>query len=517
VNAGLIPLAAFLSILTSQSMSDTGSPHDVAVVWFRNDLRVHDNEALAEAATADRLLPVYVFDPRQFGRVEYGSRDSFRYTKTGAHRTRFLIESVRDLRSSLRTRGSDLLVRTGEPESVLTELATAVDADAVYFHTYPTPEESVLESTVKDRLRAAEVTPQGFWGHTLYHINDLPGSAYDVDDTYTPFRKNLERNATVRETVDAPSVSVPDLPAAVEEADGLGPGDVPGVTDLDPELTAVDPDERGVLPFEGGETAALSRLETYLWEGDRLRRYKKTRNRMLGADYSSKFSAWLNAGCLSPRRVYEEVKRYEDERVSNDSTYWLVFELLWRDFFQFQFLKHGIAHFTREGIRNRTDIDWRSEETEFRRWARGETGIPFIDANVRELNRTGYMSNRGRQNVASFFANNLRLDWRRGAAYFETQLVDYDPCSNYGNWAYIAGVGNDSRNRYFNILKQARKYDGNAEYVKHWLPELADLPPEYAHKPWQMGPQEQAQYGVELGIDYPRPMVDLEASYRKLR
>jgi deoxyribodipyrimidine photo-lyase len=258
-------------------------------------------------------------------------------------------------------------------------------------------------------------------------------------------------------------------------------------------------------------------LETYLWEGDRLRRYKKTRNGMLGADYSSKFSAWLNAGCLSPRRVYEEVKRYEDERVSNDSTYWLVFELLWRDFFQFQFLKHGTAHFTREGIRNRTDIDWRSEETEFRRWARGETGIPFIDANVRELNRTGYMSNRGRQNVASFFANNLRLDWRRGAAYFETQLVDYDPCSNYGNWAYIAGVGNDSRNRYFNILKQARKYDGNAEYVKHWLPELADLPPEYAHKPWQMGPQEQAQYGVELGIDYPRPMGDLKPAYLKLR
>jgi deoxyribodipyrimidine photo-lyase len=136
---------------------------------------------------------------------------------------------------------------------------------------------------------------------------------------------------------------------------------------------------------------------------------------------------------------------------------------------------------------------------------------------MRELNETGYMSNRGRQNVASFLANNLRVDWRRGAAYFETQLVDYDPCSNYGNWAYIAGVGNDSRDRYFNVVKQARKYDSGAEYVTHWLPELEPLPPEYAHEPWTLSPEEQAEYGVDIGVDYPEPMIDLEASYEKLR
>jgi deoxyribodipyrimidine photo-lyase len=136
---------------------------------------------------------------------------------------------------------------------------------------------------------------------------------------------------------------------------------------------------------------------------------------------------------------------------------------------------------------------------------------------MRELNETGFMSNRGRQNVASFLANNLRLDWRRGAAYFEARLVDYDPCSNYGNWAYIAGVGNDSRDRYFNIVKQARKYDTDAEYVTHWLPELDPLPPESAHEPWTLSRDEQAEYGVELGVDYPEPMVDLEQSYQKLR
>ncbi|ELK51716.1 deoxyribodipyrimidine photolyase, partial [Haloferax sp. BAB-2207] len=269
------------------------------------------------------------------------------------------------------------------------------------------------------------------------------------------------------------------------------------------------PDDRGVLPFDGGETAALDRVESYIWAGDHLREYKETRNGLLGADYSSKFSPWLNEGCLSSRYVKAEVDRYEARRVENDSTYWLVFELRWRDFFQFQFAKHGSDCFHREGIRERTDIDWRRDDAKFERWAAGKTGIPFVDANMRELNATGYMSNRGRQNAASFLANDLRLDWRRGAAYFETRLVDYDPASNYGNWAYIAGVGNDSRDRSFDVRWQANRYDEDAEYVKTWLPELDAVPAEYAHEPWKLSEAEQASYGVELGVDYPEPIVDI--------
>jgi deoxyribodipyrimidine photo-lyase len=136
---------------------------------------------------------------------------------------------------------------------------------------------------------------------------------------------------------------------------------------------------------------------------------------------------------------------------------------------------------------------------------------------MRELNETGYMSNRGRQNAASFLANSLRIDWRRGAAYFETQLVDFDPCSNYGNWAYIAGIGNDSRNSYFNIVKQARKYDADGEYTRTWLPELSGLPADATHEPWELSEKQQRAYGVELGVDYPEPMVDLEASYEQFR
>jgi deoxyribodipyrimidine photo-lyase len=133
-----------------------------------------------------------------------------------------------------------------------------------------------------------------------------------------------------------------------------------------------------------------------------------------------------------------------------------------------------------------------------------------------ELNRTGYVSNRARQIAASFLANNLRIDWRRGAAYFERRLVDYDPASNYGNWAYIAGVGNDSRNRHFDVLSQAEKYDPDGAFVKRWLPALSDVPADVVHEPWTLSPADQTRYGVQLGVDYPEPVVDLEASYEKL-
>jgi deoxyribodipyrimidine photo-lyase len=483
-----------------------------ALVWFRRDLRLHDNEALARVAAADELLPVSVIDPRHYGSRPYGGADSFRFEKTGPHRARFRCESLSDLRASLRDRGSDLVVREGRAEEVLPALADRVDADVVSLHTWPTPEESGVESATKARLREDGVEVRRAWGHTLYHVNDLPTPYTDIPDTYTPFRKAVERESSVREQVPTPSL--PPLPDAVGAS--LDPGDVPDPGDLvagDP----VAPDDRGVLPFEGGETAALDRVESYVWDEDRLREYKETRNGLLGADYSSKLSPWLNEGCLSPRYVHDEVRRYESVRVENDSTYWLLFELLWRDFFQFQAAKHGAQFFARPGIRERHDVDWRDDDAAFERWAAGETGVPFVDANMRELKRTGYMSNRGRQNVASFLANNLRLDWRRGAAYFETQLVDYDPASNYGNWAYVAGVGNDSRDRYFNVVKQARSYDPDAAYVTHWLPELAPLPPEYAHEPWTLRREEQAEYGVELGVDYPEPMIDLERSYEKLR
>jgi deoxyribodipyrimidine photo-lyase len=489
---------------------------DTALWWVRNDARLHDNAALEAAADADRLLPVYVVDPRHYGQQPYGGRASFQFEKTGPYRARFRREAVADLRASLDDAGSALLVREGRPDEVLPAVAAAVDADAVHFQALPAPEERDAAGAVVSALASDGVRTASHWTHTLHHVADLPDGIDGIADTFTPFRQSVENDSRVREPIPEPELpGTPDLGGL----DGDGLGSFPSFDDLG--LSEPEYDDRGVLGFEGGESAGLDRLEQYVWEGDHLRAYKQTRNGMLGPDYSSKLSPWLNAGCLSPRYVKREVDRYEDERTSNDSTYWLLFELRWRDFMAFQTAKHGGQFFALNGIRERDDIDWELPDADpaareqFERWARGETGIPFVDANMRELNETGYMSNRGRQNVASFLANSLRVDWRRGAAYFETQLVDYDPGSNYGNWAYVAGVGNDSRNSYFDVVKQARNYDGDGEYVRHWLPELRGLQPAYVHEPWEMDREEQAAYGVVLGEDYPEPMVDLEATYEE--
>jgi deoxyribodipyrimidine photo-lyase len=268
------------------------------------------------------------------------------------------------------------------------------------------------------------------------------------------------------------------------------------------------------MKFQGGETAGLDRLKNYIWEQDCLKNYKETRNGMLGENYSSKFSPWLALGCLSPRLIYNTVQTYEKERVKNDSTYWLIFELLWRDYFKFIALKHGNKIFYPQGLQG-ISIPWKYNPKQFEQWQRGITGFPLVDANMRELLTTGFMSNRGRQNVASFLTKNLGINWQRGAEWFESLLIDYDVCSNWGNWNYNAGVGNDARGfRYFNILKQSQDYDPNGDYIKHWLPELKDLPPSKVHQPWKLLPVEQKRFRVILGVDYPQPMVDLEQSVK---
>jgi len=475
-----------------------------ALVWIRNDLRVRDHEPLRAAAEQhDRVVPVYCFDPRHFGTT------MFDLPKTGAVRARFLRESVADLRSSLRELGADLVVRRGRPETVLPTLVRETGAEAVMHYQEVGTEERAAEEAVADALADTDARVGYFWGKTLYHVDDLPfdGRAA-IPDVYTSFRKAVEKQSRVRSALAAPA-SLPALP------DDLEPGTIPTLDDLDVEGDGTV-DERSVLPFEGGETRGLDRIDEYIWREDCLRTYKATRNGLLGANYSSKFSPWLAHGCITPRQIYEEVQRYEDERVSNKSTYWMTFELIWRDFHTFAAGAAGDDLFAAGGPAGKHP-DWRDDEEAFERWAAGRTGIPFVDANMRELNRTGFMSNRGRQNVASMLSMSLRQDWRKGAAYFESRLVDYDVCSNWGNWAYNSGVGHDPRDRYFNIVKQAKRYDSDGEYVRYWLPELADVPDEYVHEPHRMSREEQEATGCVVGTDYPEPIVDLDETYKRLQ
>jgi deoxyribodipyrimidine photo-lyase len=471
--------------------------YQTVLVWFRNDLRVRDNESLFRAVEqAQTIVPIYVFDERQFGTTRFG------FKKTGAFRAKFLLESIANLKQSLQTLGSDLVIRIGKPEQILRELARELNAQAIFFSEESTDEELTVERMLKRALHECAVKVHTFWQSTLYHKNDLPFAIEHLPDVFTQFRKQVEKMSKVRPTFPAPKKLNP-LPP-VER------GELPTVEQLG--LSTPNYDARAVLTFNGGEAEALKRLDDYFWKSDSLRRYKETRNGLLGANYSSKFSAWLANGSISPRTIYEAVKRYESERLSNESTYWLVFELMWRDYFRFLSLKYGNRIFKRGGIKNEP-LALSQDEKKFQAWAEGRTGIPFIDANMRELSATGFMSNRGRQNVASFLVKDLKVDWRMGAEWFESLLVDYDVASNYGNWNYVAGIGNDPReDRYFNPLRQAAMYDPNGEYVRHWIPELHSLPAPFIHEPYKLSAMEERLYGVELGKDYPRPIVEIQSS-----
>jgi len=442
-----------------------------AIVWFRQDLRLHDNEAITTALRmAEEVIPVYVFDERVFM-----AETRFGFPKTGKFRTRFILESVEDLRKNIQQLGGHLLVRTGRPERILAEIAQQIKASWVICNRERTHEEVLVQDGLEQKLWGVGVELLYTRGKMLFHTQDLPMPVQHTPDVFTQFRKENEHLTPVRDPLPSPSAFPP-------STTGLEPGDMPKLEDFGHAPFGHDP--RAVLPFKGGETEGLRRLRHYFWEKDLISQYKETRNGLVGPDYSSKFSPWLAQGCLSPKFIYHELKRYERERVANESTYWLFFELLWRDFFRLMGKKYGNQIFLKGGTQGKDLRHLKNNRELFALWAEGQTGVPFVDANMRELAATGWMSNRGRQNVASFLVRDLKLNWQMGAEYFESQLLDYDPCSNWGNWNYVAGVGSDLReDRYFNILTQAKNYDPQGAFVRQWVTELAEIPPDTIHRP----------------------------------
>lgn len=425
-----------------------------AIVWFKTDLRLFDNEALVKAiAQNEQIIPIYCFDDSHFETTSYG------FKKTGNYRAQFLLESLEDLDANLRKIGSGLLILKGKPEIEIPKIVAKYGAQKVFAKREVAFEEKQTEKKVQQALFKLRCELETFSTSTLYHAEDLPFSIKDIPDVFTVFRKKTEQDAAVRSIFKKPSfITSPRIPELV----------LPTLKELGLSFSKID--SRAAIQFKGGETEAMSRLNHYFFETKNLSIYKKTRNGMVGADYSSKFSAWLALGCISPRAIYHQIKKYENENGANDSTYWLVFELLWRDFFRFMFKKYQTKFFLYSGIKTDKGNSKAMNKKLLSQWINGTTNADFIDANMLELKQTGFMSNRGRQNVASYFCNELNLDWRMGAAYFESQLIDYDVCSNWGNWAYLAGAGNDLRkNRYFNIEKQAKEYDKDRTFRDLWL------------------------------------------------
>jgi deoxyribodipyrimidine photo-lyase len=424
-----------------------------SIVWFKTDLRLHDNETLVYAlAHTDEIIPVYCIDDEHFKITEFG------FKKTGKFRAKFLLESLYDLDKNLREVGSGLIIVKGKPEIEICKIAHQYSVQKVFAKKEVAYEELQTEAKVETELWKQQITLDTFSTSTLYHAQDLPFTIRDIPDVFTNFRKQIERESEIRPVFAKPaSINSPKIPDL----------DLPSLQDLGLETPVFD--ERSAMKFIGGESEALRRLNYYLYETKAISTYKNTRNGLIGNLYSTKFSPWLALGCISAREIYTEIKKYEKKFKANESTYWVVFELLWRDYFRFMMKKYRHKFFLQNGIKE-TEKPLQTHSSEcFNNWQNGQTGNEFIDSNMKELQLSGFMSNRGRQNVASYLVHDLKLDWRYGAAYFEQQLIDYDTSSNWGNWAYVAGVGNDPRDdRYFNTEKQAQNYDPDYKYRLPW-------------------------------------------------
>ena len=506
----------------SVSTSATTGKH-LFFQWFRlMDLRLHDNPSLSEAVKIAKqngnagIVPIFCFDPRIFGE---SARSSYGSLKCGLKRAQFILESVVDLRNQLESLGSGLIVAHGKPEDIFLSIMSNADVQRetiprIFCQQEVCSEELAVDKAIRAGLSKhhPKASLETIWGSTMYALEDLPfkDGPYGIPDTFTPFRNKVEKTCKIGIPLPTPNKS--DLAIAKVEISAMTKCSwtyMPtlqelGYSDEDAEFaTKLDP--RCVLDFKGGESAALARVKDYIWDKDLLKVYFDTRNGMIGGDYSTKFAPWLAHGCLSPRYVARECKKYEEERIENKSTYWVVFELLWRDFFKFFAMKHGNKIFFPGGTID-SDKRWGFDRRHFDAWKLGRTGFPLVDANMRELAATGFMSNRGRQNACSFLAHDMNTDWRHGADYFESILLDYDVHSNWGNWCSGAAMTGGRLNK-FNIVKQSKDYDQNGDYVRLWLPELKDVPTEFIHEPWKMTQFQQMECNVRLGVDYPNPIV----------
>lgn len=426
------------------------------LLWFRNDLRLHDQLAL-QAACADgtqHLVPVYCLP-------DFEETTPWGFARIGPHRRAWLAAALRDLGAQLAHLQCPLLVCPGPAASTLPLLAHALGANTVVCEEIAAP----YERAEVDALRAAGLQVRTVWHSSLLDPARLPWAVQALPPVFTAFRQAVEREPCQPPApLPAPS-RLPPWPAG-----GALPAPLRGAV---PRLTgqplATDPRSSfpyDQAPFDGGETAGLAHLARYL-----ARKlpdsYKRTRNGLTGLDYSSKWSPWLATGALSARRIVSELRQFEAAHGASDGSYWLWFELLWRDYFRFLHLQHGRRLYRAQGLSDLPTVPHNVQG--FERWRQGRTGQPLVDAAMRELAATGFLSNRLRQVVASYLVHDLGGDWRAGAAWFESQLVDYDVCSNQGNWLYIAGRGTDPRGgRRFNVEKQTADHDPDGAYRRLW-------------------------------------------------
>jgi deoxyribodipyrimidine photo-lyase len=419
------------------------------IFWFTTDLRLDDNSALKlAAASMDQLILVYCpEDPERLSNFQIGPVIS-------ANRHQFLKDSLLDLQKALGSLNQHIIV-CQQPVQYLSQI---IENYAIN-HVFRSGGQHCLNSSSWNKLNAkypiVEFTEIG--GNRLFNAQQLPFEIHDLPSSFSKFRRKVEKIEIL-----PPQSAVTYLPPAI-----IDPIDWPAIFS--------ESSGRPEMDFIGGQTAGLSHLENY-FQTSLASSYKQTRNGLDGMDYSTKFSPWLASGCLSARRIIDRLKQYESEAVANDSTYWIYFELLWREYFQWYGEHFGEQMIAFSGIKDRAPTTSFYPER-FQKWCQGTTPYPIVNACMKQLNATGYMSNRGRQLVASCFVHELALDWRYGAAYMEQQLIDFDLGSNWGNWQYLAGVGADPRgHRQFDLAKQTQIYDPEQQFIQRWQGQCNNLP-----------------------------------------
>lgn len=417
------------------------------LVWFRNDLRLHDNEMLVEAiAKSDSILPVYILDRRSFGETKYGT------LKTGNIRAQFILQSVLGLRNALKQIGGNLLIAEGNPEDIIPQLVQEYEITEVYHHREVAREETHVSTLVENALWKLRINLKHFIGHTLYNKEDLPFPIKDIPDAFNQFKKKIERDSIIK-----PCFAAPDR---INVAEVIDWGTLSSLEDLD--LSAQQKDQRSDFEFTGGEAEGLVHLQKVIVA---MQQAATTKNLIL----ASKLSAWLAMGSLSPRKVYWEIKKMEGVPNTKAMFNHILLGLLWRDYFRFMFKKYGNTFFNPDGFGSQGPVDIENEQDNFQKWKNGQTGFAVVDAVMTELNQTGFISNIARQTAALYLINNLEVSWIFGAAYFEEKLIDYNPASNWGNWANMAGVGNDQKLKsVFDLDKNIKNLDPKGNYALTW-------------------------------------------------
>lgn len=447
------------------------------ILWFRQDLRLHDNEALQEAMShGEEILPVYVFDERTFtGETMFG------FPKTGVHRARFIIESVQCLRRQLRRIGSELIVRTGRPEDVIFDIAHSAKTSWVFCNRERTHEEIQVQDALEKNLWSIGQEVRFSRGKMLFYTADLPFPVTHTPDHFTTFRKETERLVPIRRPFDPPERLVP-------YAYDIDPGSIPTLAELGFTGLSKPP------LFKGGEEAALAHL-------DMLRQSRMPAAQLAG-DGHTQLSPWLSQGCLSPKHLYCSIPALR--KIDPDLAEGALTGLLYRDYLRLMGKKYGNTIFLQSGVQGEKPAVAESDMDLFRIWARGHTGLPIIDAAMHQLNETGFIPHRARALTAHFLVKELGSAWRLGASYFESMLIDYDPCSNWVNWGNLAGVGPDSRDeRKINFVLQAKRLDPDGAYVKRWIPALEKADQQWLHQPDQASDEQLKASSITLGKDYP--------------